>query len=92
VKEDVVRISAGEPTPLQRAAWHRLWAILLTPVESQRANTGNECAVKPETATPHRRQRKQCDADKPTGPENRNGSGATPSRQTVRGNGPGGFE
>jgi hypothetical protein len=68
VKEDSLRITAGEPTPLQLSAWRRLWAILLTPVDSQSANTVNECAAKPETATPLRRQPKRLDADEPIQP------------------------
>ena len=35
MKEDCLRIVAGEPTPLQLSAWRRLWAILLAPVDSQ---------------------------------------------------------
>jgi hypothetical protein len=79
VKEGCVRISAEEPTPLQRAAWHRPWAILLTPVESQSASIVNECAAKPETATPHRRQRKQFDADKPIRPRKQQRLGGHPA-------------
>jgi hypothetical protein len=52
VKEGFVQISAGEPTPLQRAAWHRLWAILLAPVESQSFNAVDESAAMLETSTP----------------------------------------
>jgi hypothetical protein len=72
VKQDCLRITRGEPTPLQLSAWRRLWAILLTPVESQSASTVNECAAKPETATPLRRQSKRLDEDEPIGPKNSN--------------------
>lgn len=66
MKENSLRITAGEPTPLQLSAWQQLWAILLTPVDSQSASTVNECAAKLETATPHRRQRERFDDDEPT--------------------------
>jgi hypothetical protein len=46
-----LRITAGEPTPLQLSAWRRLWAILLAPVDSQSVSTVDECG-EPETATP----------------------------------------
>jgi hypothetical protein len=29
--ERCVKIVAGDPTPLQRSAWARLWAVLLNP-------------------------------------------------------------
>ena len=35
-----------EDLPVQLSAWRRLWAILLTPVESQSASPVNECAAK----------------------------------------------
>jgi len=69
VKEDSLKISAGELTPLQRAAWHRLWAILLAPVESQSAGTVDGGEAKPEMATPLRRQPKRSEADAPIWPK-----------------------
>jgi hypothetical protein len=78
VKEDSLRITAGDPTPLQLSAWRRLWAILLAPVESQSAGTGNECPAKPETATPHPRQRMLFGADKPIRPRKQQRLGSHP--------------
>jgi hypothetical protein len=59
VKEGCVRISAGEPTPLQRAAWHRLWTILLAPVESQSTNTEDESAAMLGTTRPSLKPERQ---------------------------------
>ena len=64
MKDDGLRIAAGEPTPMQLLAWQRLWAILLAPVESQSASTVDGGEAKPETATPLRRPPKRLDADK----------------------------
>jgi hypothetical protein len=52
VSEDSVRITSGEPTPLQLSAWRRLWAILLAPAERKSPATVSECTAKPETAAP----------------------------------------
>ena len=78
MKEDCLRIDAGEPTPLQLSAWRQLWAILLAPVESQSASTVNECAAKPEPATPLRRQPKRLDADEPSRPRKQQRLGSHP--------------
>jgi hypothetical protein len=69
VKENPLRIAAGEPTPLQLSSWRRLWAILLAPVESQSASAVTECTAKPESPTPLRRQPKRLDADEPIRPK-----------------------
>jgi hypothetical protein len=78
VNDGFVQISTGEPTLLQRAAWQRLWDILLAPVESQSASTVNECAAKPEPATPHRRQPKRLGADEPSRPRKQQRLGSHP--------------
>ena len=52
MKDDCLRMTAGAPTPLQRAAWRRLWAILLAPVESQSTNTEDESAAMLGTSGP----------------------------------------
>ena len=52
MKEDSLKITAGEPTPMQLVAWQRLWALLLAPVESKSPATVNECGAESETATP----------------------------------------
>jgi hypothetical protein len=91
VKQDCLSIAVREPTALQLSAWQRLWAILLSPVESQSASRVNECEVKPETATPLRRQQKRFDADEPIRPRKEQQLGATPNRQMVPGERPGGY-
>jgi hypothetical protein len=50
VKEDCLRITAGEPTPMQLLAWQRLWALLLAPVDSKSPDTASECMAKPDPA------------------------------------------
>jgi hypothetical protein len=45
VKEHCLRITDGEPTPLQLSSWRRLWAILLAPVKSQSMNSEDESAA-----------------------------------------------
>jgi hypothetical protein len=54
------------PTPAQRAAWARLFTILLAPVESQSAGAGNESMASPETAIPLQRQPKRPNAGEPS--------------------------
>jgi hypothetical protein len=51
VKEDCVRIAAGESTPIQLGAWQRLWALLLAPVGSKSPATVSESTSRPEPAT-----------------------------------------
>jgi hypothetical protein len=46
-----VRIIAGDPTPPQRAAWQRLWAVLLAP-EGHSGRPGPAHRNAPEEATP----------------------------------------
>jgi hypothetical protein len=50
MKEDCLRIAAGEPTPMQLLAWQRLWALLLAPADSKSPDTASECRAKPEPA------------------------------------------
>jgi hypothetical protein len=64
VKEDCLRITAGEPTPMQLLAWQRLWALLLAPIDSKSPATGRECTEKPDPATPGGQglaRRNECD-------------------------------
>jgi hypothetical protein len=70
--------SGEEITPLQLSSWIRLWSILLAPVDSQSAGTVNECAAKPEPATPLRRQPKRLGADEPSQPRKQQRLGSHP--------------
>jgi hypothetical protein len=81
VKEDSLKITAGEPTPLQLSAWRRLWGILLAPIDGKSSTGVSEGTAKPETATPLRRQPKRLGADEPSrsGKQQRLGSHPEPS-------------